>query len=183
MDEKLDVICMQVADRSIEFGKQCVDIINNIVNGLKGRKLTHDEKAEMLGISNFMYWAHANGAWSFLDNEYIRKRLLERSVKYVTIAEGYESANDDENKLMKLMPELDLKFKIRMLDYNKKIKELEDTGVEFNSNVVMLVVLEWIQKYLNFSDEEMNVVSREFVLNIPDYVVIHKIAKQVECLI
>lgn len=119
-----------------------------------------DNEKDIIVTFAFMNLFVASGVWSKIDNQKLRRDLMEIAKKalIIRLAQFFGKGRDNNTVAFESVNlDFDL-FRPYAAFHLKRLSELNNSGVTPDANSTLLIALEWLQSKMNWTDSFMNQV-------------------------
>lgn len=178
-NQALDDICGLITRESIskaaQLAKRLEDLLARFPDALHG-SAAHEAIFVAFACTN---WNFANGVWSNLENQNLRRDLMGRSkdLLVLALAEALSPAGNNRDKAaLAVHIEFDL-FQPFVKDYLAKAAILVGEGPD--ARFALQFALGWIQKQTKVRESAMTEVIKSFLAEADDFNEIEELASQV----
>jgi hypothetical protein len=172
-------ICNLIADQGADYARQHEEFFLEVVKERSRKEVSEEQIDAILKVFFFLNWAYVNGVWSNITDTVLRRGLMAQSMKSIVLKTAHELSENKTNEAVAFLAvQLDQEFRGFVFEYTKRMEELSRDGFEPDANSATLWGLESIQRLLNLSDEDMNIIVTQFNRLAGDVAKIEEIAKQ-----
>lgn len=166
-----------VANQGAECAKKELEIVIRTARAI-GKAISKKQADKAFTRLSFLTWAYANGVWSNLENTALRRDLMATSFLSIALRTSYELSEDKSKEAVRAhATRVDEELKLLSRVYIERTTQYAKKGVEASPNTARVVVYEWIQEIIGFSDTEMLLIVPQLGDSYPEK--IEEIAIQV----